>query len=76
MLDVLDRCPDGARQFTSARKVQALLADRGRHREIPPADLLIAAAVESASVSVLHYDLIAQVSHQVVRWILLAGSLP
>jgi hypothetical protein len=80
MLDVLDRCPDGARQFARAREVQALLADRGRHCGIPPADLLIAAAAEAASVPVLHYDhdydLIAEVSGQVVCWILPAGSLP
>ncbi len=42
-------------------------------------DLLIAAAAEAGSVPVLHYDhdydLIAEVSGQVVRWILPAGSL-
>ena len=80
MLDVLNCCPNGARQVTRAREVQALLADRGRHRGIPPADLLIAAAAEAGSVPVLHYDhdydLIAEVSGQVVRWILPAGSLP
>jgi predicted nucleic acid-binding protein len=80
MLDALDCCPDGARQFARAREVQALLAGRGRHRGIPPADLLIAAAAESGGVPVLHYDhdydLIAEVSGQVVRWILPAGSLP
>ncbi|MGH3932160.1 MAG: PIN domain-containing protein [Pseudonocardiaceae bacterium] len=79
MLEVLDHCPDGAPQFARAREVQALLADRGQHRGIPPADLLIAASAEAASVPVLHYDhdydLIAEVSGQVVRWILPAGSL-
>jgi predicted nucleic acid-binding protein len=80
ILDVLDRCPDGEHQVTRAREVQALLADRGRHRGIPPADLLIAAAAEAGRVPVLHYDhdydLIAEASGQVVRWILPAGSLP
>jgi predicted nucleic acid-binding protein len=80
MLDVLDRCPDGVHQFTRAREVQGLLADRGRHRGIPPADLLIAAAAEASSVPLLHYDhdydLISEVSDQVVRWIMPAGSLP
>ena len=80
MLDVLARCPDGAAQFARAREIQALLAERGRHRGTPPADLLIATSAEAASVPVLHYDhdydLIAEVSGQVVRWILPAGSLP
>ena len=80
MLDVLDRCPDTEREFTRAREVQALLAESGRHRGIPPADLLIAAAAEASSVPVLHYDhdydLIAEVTGQVVRWIVPAGSLP
>lgn len=80
MLSVLGCCPDGAHQVTRACEIQALLADRGRHRGIPPADLLIAASAEAASVPVLHYDhdydLIAEVSGQVVRWILPAGSLP
>lgn len=80
MLDALERCPDDAQQFTRAREVQALLADNGRHRGIPPADLLIAASAEAGSVPVLHYDhdydLIAEVTGQVVRWILPAGSLP
>lgn len=80
MLDVLDRCPDGATQFTRAREVQALLADRDQHRGIPPADLLIAASAEAARVPILHYDhdydLIAEVSGQAVRWLLPAGSLP
>lgn len=69
-----------ARQFARAREVQALLADSGRHRGIPPADLLIAAAAADGSVPVLHYDhdhdLIAEVNGQVVRWILPAGLLP
>ncbi len=80
MLDVLDWCPDGDRQVTRAHEILALPADRGRHRGIPPADLLIAAAAEAGSVPVLHYDhdydLIAEVSGQVVQWLLPAGSLP
>ncbi|MGH4017447.1 MAG: PIN domain-containing protein [Pseudonocardiaceae bacterium] len=80
MLEVLERCPEGATQFARAREVQALLADQGRHRGIPPADLLIAASAEAASVPILHYDhdydLIAEVSGQIVRWVMPAGSLP
>jgi hypothetical protein len=78
--EMLDRCPDGAHQFTRAREVQGLLAERGRHRGVPPADVLIAAAAEAGNVPVRHYDhdydLIGEVPGQAVRWILPAGSLP
>ncbi len=60
--------------------MQQLLAAQGQHRGIPPADLLIAAAAESAQVPLLHYDhdfdLIAGVTGQPVRWLLPAGTLP
>jgi hypothetical protein len=46
---------------------------------VPPQDLLIAAAAESAGVPVLHYDrhfeLIAEVTGQPVRAIAPLGSL-
>ena len=60
--DVLDR----------AFEVQGLLADRGQHR-LPIPDLVIAAAAESAGLTVLHYDAdfehIAEVSGQSHDWI-------
>lgn len=80
LLDLLDRCPIGAAELDRAKQVQRSLAERGRRRGIPPADLLIAAAAESAGTPVLHYDhdydLISQVSGQVTRWLVPAGSLP
>lgn len=80
MLGLLGRCPGGEREFTRARAVQALLAERGRHRGVPPAYLLIAASAEAAGVPVLHYDhdydLIGEASGQDVRWFLPAGTLP
>jgi len=39
-----------------AREVQLALASAGAHRGIRPADLLIAAAAESAGVELVHYD--------------------
>ena len=41
--------------FNRAFEVQGLLADRGEHR-LPVPDLVIAAAAESADLTVLHYD--------------------
>lgn len=61
-----------------ARQVQRLLASKHqRGRKIP--DLLIAAAAEARSLSVLHYDAdfdrIAAVTGQPCEWVLPAGSV-
>lgn len=61
-----------------ARQVQRLLASKHqRGRKIP--DLLIAAAAEARSLSVLHYDAdfdrIAAVTGQPCQWVLPAGSV-
>jgi len=67
--DVLDR----------AVAVQDDLAATSRHRGAKIADLLIAAAAESAGLVVLHYDhdfdLIAEVTGQAVEWVVPAGSV-
>lgn len=64
--------------FQRAIAVQGELAKTGRHR-VPIPDLVIAAAAESARVTVLHYDhdfdLIAQVTGQPVEWVAERGSL-
>ena len=64
--------------FQRAIEVQGLLAGHGRHRlQIP--DLVIAAAAESASLTVLHYDAdfdaIGVVTGQEMEWIAPRGSL-
>jgi predicted nucleic acid-binding protein len=60
--------------------VQAALAERGHHKGVKPADLLIAAAGEAAGLAILHYDhdydIIASVTRQPVRWLSTRGSLP
>lgn len=80
LLAVLAHCPQAAPEVERARVVQGMLARRGRHRGVPPADLLIAAAAESGGVPVLHYDhdydLIAESTGQPTRWIQPAGTLP
>lgn len=68
--DVLDR----------AATVQDRLAEHSQHRGAKVADLLIAAAAESAGLVVLHYDrdfdLIAGVTGQPTEWIVPAGAVP
>ena len=80
LLALLPTVPTGERQFRRAREVQAALAGTGRHRGVPPIDLLIAASAETAGMPVLHYDhdyeLIASVSHQRCVWLLPPGTLP
>jgi predicted nucleic acid-binding protein len=61
-----------------ARQVQRLLAKRHqRGRKVP--DLLVAAAGESRSLVVLHYDAdfdrIASVTGQATEWVVPAGSI-
>ncbi len=63
-----------------AATVQDRLAERSQHRGAKIADLLIAAAAESAGLVVLHYDhdfdLIAGVTGQRTEWIVRAGTVP
>lgn len=62
-----------------ALAVQAELARTGHHRVAIP-DLLIAAAAESAGLTVLHYDrdydVIARVTRQTVEWVVARGTVP
>lgn len=64
--------------FERAIEVQGLLAAGGRHR-LPILDLIIAAAAESAGMTVLHYnadfDAIAAVTRQEMEWVAPRGSL-
>ena len=64
--------------FNRAIDVRGLLARRGQHR-LPIPDLIIAAAAESARMTVLHYDadfdVIAAVTGQDVEWVAPRGSL-
>ena len=64
--------------FQRAIEVQGLLAGHGQHR-LPIPDLIIAAAAESASLTVLHYDsdfdAIGAVTGQATEWVAPRGSL-
>jgi predicted nucleic acid-binding protein len=80
LLSLLPAVPTGEAQFRRAREVQAALGGAGKHRGVPPVDLLIAASAESAGLPLLHYDrdyeLIASVSGQRCLWLSPQGSLP
>jgi predicted nucleic acid-binding protein len=63
-----------------ARQVQRELVRAGQHRGPGVPDLLIAAAAEVHSATVVHYDrdfeTIAMTTGQPVKWIVPAGSVP
>ena len=64
--------------FQRAIEVQGMLAQRSQHR-LPIPDLIIAAAAETAGMTVLHYDsdfdTIAAVTNQDMEWVARRGSL-
>ncbi len=77
-LDAFARIETSAAHLARALQVQRLLAERSkRGRKIP--DLLVAAAAEELSISVLHYDanfdLIAEVTGQASQWVVPAGTV-
>jgi predicted nucleic acid-binding protein len=77
-LDVMELVPITPQHFSRARQVQRLLSERGlRGRKVP--DLLIAAAAEERGLIVVHYDAdfdhIAEVTGQVVEWIVPRDSV-
>jgi len=77
-LDAFARVETSADHVARALQVQRLLAERSkRGRKIP--DLLVAAAAEELSISVLHYDtdfdLIAAVTGQASQWVVPAGTI-
>lgn len=62
-----------------ARETQLALANGGGHRQVPPADLLLAATAEEAGVVLIHYDRdyerIAAVSSLSHQWLVPPGTL-
>jgi predicted nucleic acid-binding protein len=80
-LGELPQCPIAALECARAIAVYRELAHQGgaHQRSVGHADLLIAAAAESAGVELLHYDedfeRIAAITGQPTRWIVPRGSL-
>lgn len=77
----LPQCPIAATEWARAIEIYRELAHQGgaHQRSVGHADLLIAAAAESAGVELLHYDedfdRIAAITGQPTRWIVPRGSL-
>jgi len=80
-LSMQPSCEIAAPEWSRALDVYESLGglNPGRHRTVGHQDLLIAAAAESASVPVLHYDsdyeLIARLTGQPMLWLAPRGSL-
>jgi predicted nucleic acid-binding protein len=62
-----------------ALETQAMLAARSEHRGVSLPDLLVAACAELAGLTVMHYDRdferIAQLTGQLMRWVVPRGSV-
>jgi len=78
-LDAFESVSMPSKLWRRAREVQLLLAPEGGHRRVPPADLLLAAAAETAGVPLVHYDRdyerVASVTDLQHRWMVADGSL-
>lgn len=78
-LDAFQSLPMPTTLWNRAKEVQLLLASRGDHRRVPPADLLFAVAAVEANVPLVHYDRdyerIAGVIDLEHRWFVEDGSL-
>ena len=77
-LDVLELVETTAAHVQRAKQVQRHLASKSqRGRKIP--DLLIAAAAEDKSLSVLHYDqdfdMISKITGQPCQWVVPPGTV-
>jgi predicted nucleic acid-binding protein len=73
------RVPLTDETFQRALDVQQELAKIGHHR-LPIPDLIVSAAAELASLTVLHYDsdfdTIARITGQPMEWVVERGSVP
>jgi predicted nucleic acid-binding protein len=78
-LDAFQTIPMPAALWGRARELQISLAGNGEHRRVPPVDLLIGCAAETAGVPLVHYDRdyerLAKVSSLEHHWLLPDGSL-
>ena len=80
-LELLRQCPIGPDEWRRALDVYEVLTHQGglHHRGVKHADLLVAAAAESAGVGLVHYDedfdAIAAITKQPARWLARRGSI-
>lgn len=78
-LDAFQSVPMPAALWLRARELQISLAKNGDHRRVPPVELLIGCAAETAGVPLVHYDRdyerLAKVSSLRHHWLLPEGAL-
>jgi predicted nucleic acid-binding protein len=78
-LDAFESVSMPSKLWSRVREIQLLLAPMGDHRRVPPADLLLAAAAETADIPLVHYDRdyerVAAVTDLQHRWMVADGSL-
>jgi predicted nucleic acid-binding protein len=55
-LAAFEAIPMSSELWSRARRTQLALSASGDHRQVPPADLLLASAAEEAGVALVHYD--------------------
>jgi predicted nucleic acid-binding protein len=79
LVRALPLVPTHQADFDRASEVMLLLADRGQHRAVGAADLVLAAVAERSHLTVLHYDRdfehIAAVTGQPIEAVVPLGSL-
>ena len=73
-----ERLPLEQPVFARAMEIQQRLAEKGSHRAVPVADLVIAAVAERHELTLLHYDAdfdrIAEITGQAAEWIVPRGT--
>lgn len=78
-LDAFESVPMPTALWRRARDLQVALAASGDHRRVPPVDLLIGCAAETAGVPLVHYDRdyerLAGVSALEHHWLMPDGTL-
>lgn len=78
-LAAFEAIPMPGELWSRARKTQLALATNGDHRQVPPADLLLASTAEEAGTVLIHYDRdyerIAGVSGLRHEWLAPDGAL-
>lgn len=75
--EMIDTRPEA---LDRALEVQAALAERSLHMNVPLPDLIMAATAERTGVTLIHYDSdfdkIASVSRLTAEWVVERGSVP
>lgn len=79
LMQALPLVPTHQADFDRAAEVMLLLAERGQHRAVGAADLVLAAVAERTRLTVLHYDRdferIAAITGQPIEAVVPLGSL-